>query len=45
MESAYDFCLLDVMLPIMDGFTLAKKIRDINKIVPIIIITAKSSAC
>jgi len=42
IESAYDFCLLDVMLPIMDGFTLAKKIRDINKIVPIIIITAKS---
>ncbi len=38
----YDLCLLDVMLPVMDGFTLAKKIRQTNKEVPIIFITAKS---
>ncbi len=38
----YDMCILDVMLPIMDGFSLAKKIRAINKEVPIIFLTAKS---
>jgi DNA-binding response OmpR family regulator len=35
-------CLLDVMLPEMDGFTLASEIRKINADVPIIFLTAKS---
>jgi DNA-binding response OmpR family regulator len=41
-ESDYDFCILDVMMPIQDGFTLAKEIRKVDKTVPIIFLTAKS---
>ena len=35
-------CLLDVMMPKMDGFTLAKEIRLVNQDVPIIFLTAKN---
>ena len=38
----FDICLLDVMMPIMDGFTLAKEIKLKDKNIPIIFITAKS---
>lgn len=38
----FNICLLDVMMPNKDGFTLATQIRAINKSVPIIFITAKS---
>lgn len=38
----FDLCLLDVMMPIMDGFTLAKEIKKINKSIPIIFLTAKN---
>lgn len=38
----YDLCLLDVMLPETDGFTLAKEIRKQNTEVPILFLTAKS---
>jgi DNA-binding response OmpR family regulator len=38
----FDLCLLDVMMPKMDGFTLAKEIRTKDKKIPIIFITAKS---
>jgi DNA-binding response OmpR family regulator len=38
----FDLCLLDVMMPKMDGFTLANEIRIIDKNIPIIFITAKS---
>lgn len=38
----FDLCLLDVMLPKMDGFTLATKIRKLNQNIPIIFLTAKS---
>ncbi len=38
----YDLCILDVMMPIKDGFTLAQDIRTINKVVPIIFLTARS---
>ncbi|MDY5969195.1 MAG: response regulator transcription factor [Bacteroidales bacterium] len=37
-----DACVLDVMMPIKDGFTVAKDIRRIDKRVPIIFLTAKS---
>jgi len=37
-----DICLFDVMLPIRDGFTLAKEIRKLNPQIPIIFITAKN---
>ncbi len=38
----YDICLLDVMMPKKDGFTLAKEIRQVNPAIPIIFLTAKS---
>jgi len=40
--NSYDLCLLDIMMPKKDGFTLAKEIRSINKSIPIIFLTAKS---
>lgn len=39
---SYDCCLLDVMMPKMDGFTLAKEIRKIDKQIPFLFLTAKS---
>jgi DNA-binding response OmpR family regulator len=38
----FDLCILDVMMPKTDGITLAKMIRDQNKQVPILFVTAKS---
>ncbi len=38
----YDLCILDVMMPKMDGFTLAKNIRKENNSVPFLFLTAKS---
>jgi len=40
--NSYDLCLLDVMMPKMDGFSLAKGIRIQDKTIPFIFITAKS---
>ena len=37
----YDLCLLDVMLPHKDGFTLAEDIRKVNPDMPIVFLTAK----
>jgi DNA-binding response OmpR family regulator len=42
LASSFDLCLLDVMMPKMDGFSLAKEIRQKNKTMPILFITAKS---
>ena len=42
MKDHYDICILDVMMPKKDGFTLAKEIRAIDDAVPIIFLTAKS---
>jgi len=41
-EKQYDLCILDVMMPVKDGFSLAQDIRAINKKVPIIFLTARS---
>src|SRR5690554_7405332 len=41
-KEAYDLCILDVMMPYKDGFTLAREIRDKNKEIPIIFLTAKT---
>ena len=38
----YDLCILDVMMPFKDGFSLASDIRSINQEIPIIFLTAKS---
>jgi DNA-binding response OmpR family regulator len=42
VKQEYDLCLLDVMMPLKDGYTLAKEIRLSDKQVPIIFLTAKS---
>lgn len=41
-NNEFSLCLLDVMLPKLDGFSIAKEIRISNKNIPIIFITAKS---
>ncbi|MGB0457917.1 MAG: response regulator transcription factor [Chitinophagales bacterium] len=38
----FDICILDVMMPLKDGFTLAKQIREVDYRIPIIFLTAKS---
>jgi len=42
LQEHHDLCLLDVMMPEKDGFTLAREIRQINSDIPIIFLTAKS---
>lgn len=41
-QQDFDICLLDVMMPDKDGFTVAKKIRQKTDVMPILFITAKS---
>lgn len=38
----FAFCIVDVMMPIKDGFTLVKEIREKDKTIPILFLTAKS---
>jgi two-component system, OmpR family, response regulator len=40
-KGLFDICILDVMLPHVDGFTIANEIRQINNLIPIIFLTAK----
>ena len=42
MKSKFDICVLDVMMPKKDGFTLAQEIRQTNAEMPIIFLTAKT---
>ena len=42
MKNKYDICVLDVMMPKKDGFTLAREIRQLNAEIPIIFLTAKT---
>ena len=42
LKSKFDICVLDVMMPKKDGFTLAQEIRTSNVDVPIIFLTAKT---
>lgn len=42
MDHQYDICILDVMMPKMDGFSLATKIRQENAQIPILFLTAKT---
>ena len=41
-KNQYDLCIFDVMMPKKDGFSLAKDVRNLNKDVPIIFLTAKT---
>ncbi|WP_340111238.1 response regulator transcription factor RprY [Maribellus mangrovi] len=42
MKEHYDICILDVMMPKKDGFTLAKDIRIVNADIPVLFLTAKN---
>lgn len=41
-KDKFDICLLDVMMPKLDGFNVAKKIRENDEYLPIVFVTAKS---
>ena len=41
-KSKFDLCLLDIMMPVKDGFTVAKKIRKQSDLIPIIFISTKA---
>jgi len=41
-RKSFDFCVIDVMMPIKDGFTLADEIRRLDHKIPILFLTAKS---
>jgi len=41
-QESFDLCILDIMMPRKDGFSLAKSIREKNKNVPILFVTAKT---
>jgi DNA-binding response OmpR family regulator len=41
-KEPFDFCIVDVMMPVKDGFTLAKDIRKVDTQIPILFLTAKS---
>lgn len=41
-KGGYGFCIVDVMMPVKDGFTLVEEIRETDKTIPILFLTAKS---
>ena len=41
-KGGYGFCIVDVMMPVKDGFSLVKDIRRIDKSIPVLFLTAKS---
>jgi DNA-binding response OmpR family regulator len=42
MKEHIDVCILDIMMPVMDGFLLAQKIRKLDGFIPVIFLTAKN---
>jgi len=42
MRKEFDFCILDIMMPVKDGFAVATEIRAVNKKTPILFLTAKT---
>jgi DNA-binding response OmpR family regulator len=43
ISESHDLCILDIMMPELDGFTLAEKIRQQNDKIPILFLTAKTA--
>jgi len=41
-KSDFDICIVDVMMPFMDGFTFVEQVRKTDKQVPVLFLTAKS---
>lgn len=41
-KGKYDLCLLDIMMPKKDGFTLAKEIKKVQEDLPVLFLTAKN---
>lgn len=41
-ENKFNFCILDVMLPKFDGFSIAEKVKSINPNVPVVFLTARA---
>lgn len=41
-NNSYDLCILDIMLPQKDGFTVAKEIKELEDKIPFVFLTAKS---
>jgi len=41
-QSDFDLCILDIMMPEIDGLTLAREMRKISKDIPVIFLTAKN---
>ncbi|MDB5087103.1 MAG: DNA-binding response regulator [Mucilaginibacter sp.] len=41
-KSNFDICIVDVMMPFMDGFTFVEQVRKTDKQVPVLFLTAKS---
>lgn len=42
IRSEFDLCVVDVMMPFMDGFTFAKELRKIDKTIPLLFLTARA---
>ena len=42
MKGSFNLCILDIMMPVMDGYTLTEEIRKIDDKIPIVFLTAKS---
>jgi two-component system, OmpR family, response regulator len=41
-KKEFDFCILDIMMPIKDGFAVAREIKAVNTKIPILFLTAKT---
>jgi len=41
-HQTFDFCIVDVMMPLKDGFSLTQDIRKVNREIPILFLTVKS---